>query len=104
MKRYISAVALSLLLFANSCQKCFDCKQYCGYCIANNNNGVVLKICADKDVARTKVDSLYFAFKSAGYECNLLNNEKKVCDQNNKINDALDYYKLQNYYCTPWAE
>lgn len=102
MKNYSIAIAGALLLLASSCQKCFDCQQYCAYCVQAGNTGVVAKICADKDVARSKIDSFYFAYKASGYDCNLLNNEKKVCDSKNKINDATDYYKLQDYFCNPW--
>lgn len=104
MKKLIPAILFTLLLFANGCQKCYDCKQYCAYCLPNNGSGVVVKLCADKDAVKSRVDSLYFAYNNAGYNCSLLNNEKKVCDSGNKISEAVDYYKLQNYFCNPWAE
>ena len=104
MRKLIFGFTFILLLLANSCQKCYDCKQYCAYCVSNANTGIVVKICADKDVAHAKVDSFYSAYNNSGYSCTLLNNEKKVCDQSNKINGAVDYYKLQDYYCNPWTE
>ncbi|MES2620148.1 MAG: hypothetical protein V4615_04780 [Bacteroidota bacterium] len=101
MKKKISYLVFAALLFASSCQKCYQCKQYCAYCIPTGNNGVNYKFCSSKDVTHTTIDSIYVAIQSNGYDCSKLNNTKRVCDSKNKLNDALDYYLLQDYYCYP---
>jgi hypothetical protein len=97
MKYPLFFFALIALVFASSCNKCYECKQYCAYCEANN--GVRYKVCATKDVNHFSVDSTLAALKGAGYTCNLLNDDRNVCDQSSKINDALNYYYKEDYYC-----
>ena len=90
----------SSLMFLASCHKCYTCSQYCAVCL-NGNNGVTYKLCANKDVSHGRVDSLANAFVSSGYTCKILDNDKNVCDRQDKINDAVNYYLLEDYYCYP---
>ena len=99
MKKSLLFLALPLVLFVSSCQKCYQCKQYCARCTPQSNTGVVVKFCATKDVSKSNVDSAYYALKSSGYDCVYLENNKRVCDYKNKLNDAVDYYRFQDYYC-----
>jgi hypothetical protein len=101
MKTLPLILIISIVVFGTSCHKCYECKQYCAYCQQVNNTGVVYKICASKDVTHGKIDSIYFAMKSNGYDCSLLDDEKRVCDRPAKLDDAVDYYQLQEYYCYP---
>lgn len=86
-----------VLVFASSCNKCYECTQYCAYC--ETPSGVRIKTCATKGVNNYKIDSVFTAYRSAGYTCNMLQNNKNVCDQPSKINDAVNYYYKQDYYC-----
>lgn len=86
-----------VMVFAQSCNKCYECNQYCAYCEAAN--GVRLKACSTKSVNQYQVDSTLAAFRAAGYNCTLLNEFKNVCDQPSKINSAVNYYYNQDYYC-----
>lgn len=101
MKRLFLYTALVLLLSASACQKCQECKQYCAYCQPAGNNGILTKICASKDVTHYTVDSLMQAYQAAGYTCNLTDKYKSVCDNPGKLNDAVNYYLLEDYYCYP---
>ena len=101
MKKLLVAFAVPVLLIASSCQKCYQCNQYCAYCVSSTNPGIVYKSCAASDAYHVKVDSIKIAFQNSGYSCSLLNNDKKVCDGKNKINDAVNYYILEDYYCYP---
>lgn len=99
MKKLLAALLPCLLLFINSCQKCYTCKQYCAYC--ETVTGVRMKYFATKDVNRAQVDSVFQAWKAAGYTCTLLNESRNVCDNPNKINEATNYFYKQDYYCYP---
>ena len=93
-----------LILFtAASCKKvCYDCKQYCSYCLLKNNPDVAYKVCANKFSAASKVDSVYFAMNAdTSYQCNKLENDKIVCDSKNASDEAISYYLKQDYYCNP---
>ena len=92
---------VSAFIFLASCQKCYECKQYCSYCVPPGNTGVAYKVCATKDVTHAQIDSVYSAMQSSGYTCSKLINDKRVCDGSNKLNDAVDYYERQDYYCFP---
>ena len=99
MKYSLFVFSFLVLVFASSCNKCYECKQYCAYCEASN--GVRYKVCSTKGVNQFSVDSTLNAFRSAGYTCNLLQDDRNVCDQSSKINDAVNYYYKQDYYCNP---
>ena len=101
MKNTLLAVTFFLLVFASSCHKCYECKQYCAYCVSTIDSGFSYKICASNDVNHFKVDSLKNAYQSNGYNCSFLEKDKRVCDNANKLNEAVDYYQLQDYYCNP---
>ena len=101
MKNKILLLVSFLLLLASSCQKCYQCNQYCAYCTPVGNTGVAYKFCATKDVTHTHVDSIYMALQNNGYDCSRLKNEKRVCDYKSKLDGAVDYYLLQDYYCYP---
>lgn len=102
MKYLIPALfLLSVIFFAPSCQKCYQCTQYCSYCQDSTGTGVRYKICATKSADKYSVDSILTAYRIRGYTCTLLNADKNVCDQPSKLNDALNYYYLEDYYCNP---
>ena len=94
-------IFFAALLFVTlpSCQKCFECKQYCATCQPANPNGVTYKFCADKLGGYNTVDSLMLDKKANGYNCKILQDDKRICDAPSKLNDATNYYLLQNYYC-----
>ena len=96
--KYILSI-FGALLFASSCNKCYECKQYCAYC--ESSTGVRYKVCGTKDVNHAQVDSTYLALIAIGYTCTILNDDRNVCDNSNKINDAVNYYYKQDYYCNP---
>ena len=97
MKYTILVFCFSLLVFASSCNKCYECKQYCAYC--ELSTGVRVKVCATKDVNHAQIDSSINSYRNAGYTCALLNDDRNVCDNASKINDATNYYYKQDYYC-----
>jgi hypothetical protein len=101
MKKTFFCAALAILLCASACQKCQECKQYCAYCQPAGNNGILLKICANKDVTHSTVDSMMQVYQSVGYTCNMADKYKRVCDSKDKLNDAVNYYLLEDYYCYP---
>lgn len=103
MKKFLLLCACGILLTASSCKKvCYDCNQYCSYCVLKSNPDVAQKFCANKFSAQVKVDSIYHAFlMDTSYECNLLKNEKIVCDNKNASDEAISYYLKQDYYCNP---
>ena len=86
-------------LLASSCHKCYECKQYCAYCKSVADSGVVYKFCSANDVPHANVDSIKNAYQANGFNCSLLKDDKKVCDRPAKINDAVNYYMLEDYYC-----
>ncbi len=96
-KLVILLVFTAALFFASSCNKCYECAQYCAYC--ETTTGVRIKVCSTKGVNQYQVDSTYNALVTAGYRCNKLTDDRKVCDPANKINDAVNYYYKQDYYC-----
>lgn len=101
MKKVSFSFIAFVLLLASSCQKCYQCTQYCAYCKSAANTGIVYKFCAENDVNHLRIDSFKTAFQDSGFSCSLLNNDKRVCDRSDKINDALNYYLLEDYYCYP---
>jgi hypothetical protein len=101
MSKFLSSFFLLAIMFVSSCHKCQQCKQYCAYCISAGNNGVVHKICATNSVSYFTIDSIRNVYLTNGYDCNVLRDDKKVCDRPAKINDAVNYYVLEDYYCSP---
>lgn len=102
MKHCLQILGLSILLFATSCHKCYTCNQHCVYC--ETTTGLRHKVCATKYANHYQVDSVLNAYRSAGYTCSTLNDEKNVCDNSNKLNDAVNYYTKQDFYCYPKEE
>ncbi|MBK8659825.1 MAG: hypothetical protein IPN22_13370 [Bacteroidetes bacterium] len=90
-----------ILTLASSCSKCYDCEQYCAYCVADNNTGISYKFCSTRDNTRAQVDSFYYSFPDSTFTCVKLQDERKVCDGKNGIDDAISYYLKQDYYCNP---
>ena len=101
MRNKILGCFTFLLVTISSCQKCYECKQYCAYCKSISNPGLVIKVCSNNDINYTKVDSFRNAYQSNGFTCSLLQDDKNVCDGKTKINDAINYYILENYFCYP---
>ena len=86
----------------SSCKRsCYQCTQYCAYCVEKRDTSVAFKVCADKLSGDIKVDSFMRTLEDTNHICNLLSNQTDVCDGKNAINDAVSYYKKQDYYCNP---
>jgi hypothetical protein len=100
MSKALVSITFALLAFASSCHKCEQCKQYCAYC-KHSGTQLVQKTCSSSDVTHAQVDSFKNVYEAGGYDCSLLREDKKVCDQPSKLNDAVNYYVLQDYYCYP---
>ncbi|HLP20884.1 MAG TPA: hypothetical protein VK174_11315 [Chitinophagales bacterium] len=99
MKLLSLLFGLSLLLLASSCHKCYNCEQYCVYC--EKTATLRFKMCATKDLTKYQADSIIGVFRGNGYTCSKLTDERDVCDGSNKLNDAVNYYTKQDYYCNP---
>lgn len=97
--RYLLILSFSVLLFTTGCHKCQTCEQYCMYC--ETSTGLRHKVCATEYRNQYQVDSIKTAFTLQGYNCSKLTDKRDVCDNSNKVNDAVNYYTKQDYYCYP---
>ena len=91
-----------VLVLAGACKKvCYQCNQYCAYCVAKSDSSVSYVTCANKTTSEIRVDSILYNYQDSGFVCNLLKNQTEVCDGKNSIKDGITYYQKENYFCTP---
>ncbi|HWB63577.1 MAG TPA: hypothetical protein VG603_08725 [Chitinophagales bacterium] len=102
MKRLGLLLIIVSALFMFSCKRvCYQCTQYCAYCVNRADTSVAVKVCANKSTGNSEVNAMMQALHDSGYVCNLLNDQTNVCDGKNSITSAVDYYKKEDYYCSP---
>ena len=87
---------------ATSCKKsCYQCNQYCSYCVNRSDSSIVYKICTNKFGDHLRIDSIEATFPDSLYICNTLNNSTNICDGPNRIDQAITYYEEEDYFCSP---
>lgn len=101
MRSYLLILPALLFTFSACKRACYQCRQYCVYCEADNNPSVAYKICATKSSSYLQVDSFYNSFPDSSFNCQKLIDEQTVCGTDNSIDDAAAYYQKQNYFCYP---
>ena len=103
MKSLLSLFLFFLLLgMVGSCKKsCYQCNQYCAYCVNRSDSSIRYKVCTNKFGDHPRIDSIENSFPDSVYICNILNNSVNVCDGPNAINTAVTYYEEEDYFCTP---
>lgn len=90
------------VVLAASCKRvCYDCKQYCSYCVSAKS-GLAYKVCATKTTHKLQVDSLRALYLAdSTFTCNLLQDEETFCENKNAADEAEAFYLKQDYYCLP---
>jgi len=73
----------SLILFAASCNTCYDCTKKCGTC---TNGSIVVAGCdGDSILNGLSIESWKAYFENQGYTCNYNNDEMNdICGAENK--------------------
>ncbi|MGE0636870.1 MAG: hypothetical protein AB7P01_10555 [Bacteroidia bacterium] len=82
---------LSLIIFASSCNQCYDCTKKCGTC---QNGGVIVAGCdGDSILNGYSIESWKALLESQGYTC-AYNNDvmNDICGSENKKAMEDNYY------------
>ncbi|MCS6934276.1 MAG: hypothetical protein NZM35_03870 [Chitinophagales bacterium] len=98
MRKLLIFFSAPLIIFAAGCARCYDCKQHCTYCEKGN---LAYKLCAKNSSGYTSVDSFFIVLKDSGYVCNMLKDDRTICDGKNHIDEAVSFYQKQEYFCLP---
>jgi hypothetical protein len=102
MNKYLILFCAMVLLSITACKKvCYQCTQYCAYCVNKNDSAIAYKICANNIQGEGQIDVILTAYQDSGYTCNLLNQQIEICDNKNAINGGVTYYEQENYFCNP---
>lgn len=81
----------SLIIFASSCNNCYECTKKCGTC---TNGGITVAGCdGDSILNGLSIESWKAYFESQGYSCSYNNDVvDDVCGSDNKQAMENDYY------------
>ncbi len=100
MRKYLFVFCVVVLVAIAGCKKvCYQCTQYCAYCVNTNDSSVAYKVCATNGQGNAHVNAVLTAYQDSGYVCNLLSQQTDICDTKNGIDKAITYFEQENYYC-----